>query len=146
MTCFAQSWPALVTTAAPTAMGASDMASFWMVGPPLRDRAADTPPPMIPKEFAGFTTASTGIAVMSLFARCICITKSDSRKGNVASLAGARAKKAQEEGQEETRSFPRRAGWWLGRQSAQLFQQLSSCSSSADLRYQLLDLLLDVTL
>jgi len=45
MTCFAQSLPAFVTTAAPTAIGASDMASRWMLGPPLRDRAAATPPP-----------------------------------------------------------------------------------------------------
>ncbi len=34
MTCLAQSLPALVTTAAPTAIGASDIASFWMAGPP----------------------------------------------------------------------------------------------------------------
>ena len=35
MTCLAKSLPALVTTAAPTAIGASDMASFWMRGAPL---------------------------------------------------------------------------------------------------------------
>ena len=75
MTCLAHSWPALVTTAAPTAMGASDMASFWMVGPPLRDSAAATPPPMIPRELAGLTTASTAISVMSLFAMWITIDR-----------------------------------------------------------------------
>src|ERR1700753_4056820 len=75
MTCFAHSLPALVTTAAPTAIGASDMASRWMLGPPLRDRAAATPPPMIPSEFAGLTTASTFIVVMSDFARWICMGK-----------------------------------------------------------------------
>src|SRR6185369_15343511 len=74
MTCLANSLPALVTTAAPTAIGASDMASFWMLGPPLRDRAAATPPPIIPIEFAGLTTASTARVVMSDLARWICIS------------------------------------------------------------------------
>src|SRR5580692_917923 len=73
MTILANSVPALVTTAAPTAMGASDMASFWIAGPPLRERAADTPPPIIPSEFAGLTTASTAMRVMSDLARCICM-------------------------------------------------------------------------
>ena len=52
-----------------TAIGAIDIASFWMVGPPFRDSAAATPPHMIPSEFAGLTTASTGMVVMSLLAR-----------------------------------------------------------------------------
>src|SRR5436190_14667069 len=73
MTCFANSLPALVTTAAPTAIGASDIASFWMLGPPLRDSAAATPPPIIPIEFAGLTTASTAMVVMSDLARWICM-------------------------------------------------------------------------
>src|SRR5580693_8346927 len=73
ITILANSVPALVTTAAPTAIGASDIASFWMAGPPLRDRAADTPPPIIPSEFAGLTTASTAMRVISDLARCICM-------------------------------------------------------------------------
>src|SRR5215831_11459330 len=75
MTCLAYNVPPFVTTAAPTAIGASDMASFWMVGPPLRDSAAATPPPMIPSEFAGLTTASTFIVVMSVLARWICMAE-----------------------------------------------------------------------
>src|SRR5947209_485122 len=92
MTCLAQSWPALVTTAAPTAIGAIDIASRWMVGPPFRDRAADTPPPMIPSELAGLTTASTGIAVMSLFARCICMAGAAGARGKLTLFALQRAK------------------------------------------------------
>src|SRR5258708_7870166 len=84
MTCLAHSWPPLVTTAAPTAMGARDMASRCTVGPPLRDSAAATPPPMIPSELAGLTTASTAIAVMSLLARCICISRVGPRRASPA--------------------------------------------------------------
>src|SRR5450432_2392543 len=90
MTCLAQSFPAFVTTAAPTAMGASDMASRWMLGPPLRDSAAATPPPMIPSEFAGLTTASTFIVVMSDLARWICMgrTRFGVRAASLTSHAG----------------------------------------------------------
>src|SRR5580692_11583271 len=90
MTCLAHSFPALVTTAAPTAMGASDMASRWMLGPPLRDRAAATPPPMMPSEFAGLTTASTFIVVMSDFARWICIGRTRFGEGGASLTSPAR--------------------------------------------------------
>src|SRR5687767_5616527 len=73
VTCLAQDRPAVVTTAGPTAKGARDMAFFWMLGPPLRDRAAATPPTMIPRELAGLTTASAGISVMALLAMLITI-------------------------------------------------------------------------
>ena len=53
MTFLAYRVPALVTTAAPTAIGASDMASFWMAGPPLRDSARRDPAAHDPQRIRG---------------------------------------------------------------------------------------------
>src|SRR5262245_46957655 len=65
--------------AAPTAIGAQAIASRWITSPPRRLMAPATPPPMIPREFAGFTIASTGTRVMSAFATWTCIPAGPSR-------------------------------------------------------------------
>src|SRR6478672_491754 len=73
MTFLAGSWPAVVTIAAPTAIGAAAIAACWITSPPWRRSEPPIPPPMIPNEFAGLTTASTGIDHRSAFATCTCI-------------------------------------------------------------------------
>ena len=68
MTFFAGSWPAVVTSAAPTAIGAAAIAACWITSPPWRRSEPPMPPPMMPSEFAGLTTASTGNDQSSAFA------------------------------------------------------------------------------